>query len=180
MVSGVEQPVEQLLQHTFGNGSWVFTLRMMLLFRKNRISCQRSKKKRKKKDNIDLRDSGIGRSADPVTQAGPWGALSAHSFTPQVHGSSRHDCSVAAMSTCLSASITADDAAWGGKQDPGLRRVSRIAEAAGWCGLQTWARPSTLIVASAAHGHLINTPAPGALMTHRSKCVQEHINNGRE
>lgn len=90
------------------------------------------KKNKKKKHTIDLRDSGDGRSADPVTQAGPWGALSAHSFTPQVGGSSRHHCSVAAVSTCLSASITVEDAAWGGKQDPGLRRVSRRGAQGRW------------------------------------------------
>lgn len=80
------------------------------------------------------------------------------------------------MSTCLSASITVDNAASGGKPDPGHRRVSMIAA---WSRRLVWsqspARPTMRIVASAANGHLINTPAPGALMTPGSTCFKDRI-----
>lgn len=99
----------------------------------------------------------------------------------QVGRSSRRYCTLAAMSTCVSASITVDNAASRGERDPGHSRVSMIAACSRWLvWSQSSARPTIRIVASAANGHLINTPAPGALMTLGSKCFKDRTNNARE
>lgn len=167
-----------------GNGSWVLLWDWSWFLETGRISCERAKKKKNPKQItlIYVTPGSAGqlilsvrlRPGVPFLPTPP-------SLLLQVHRSSRQYCTVAAMSTCLSASITVDNAALGGKQDPGHKRVSKIAAWSCWLVRpQTRARPTTLIVASAANGHLINTSAPGALMTYRSKCVKDQINNGRE
>lgn len=186
MVSGVEKPGEQLLQRAGEkakggpeNGSWVLLWDWSWFLGTGHISCGRAKKKLIKL--IYVTPGSTGQLVLSV-RLGP-GMPSLPAPPPlllQVHHSSRHYCTAAAMSTCLSASITVDNAASGGKQDPGHRRVSQTAAwSRWWLWPQTRARP-TLIVANAANGHLINTLAPGALMTHRSECVKDQTNNARE
>lgn len=185
MVSEVEKPVEELLQCTFEKqkgeqgmvvGDWSWCLETA------RRSCESAKKRTKdnRKDKISVTPAGqliLSVRLDPRVPSLP----PPPPLLLQVHHSSRHDCTAAAMSTCLSASITVDNAPSGEKQDPGHRRASQKGASGQWLVRpQTRPTTTTLIVASAANGHLINTPAPGALMTHRSKCVKDQINNGHE
>lgn len=104
-----------------------FTLRLKLVFR-NRLHQLRESNKKKKIRLIYVTPGMTGQLILSV-RLGP-GVPSLPAPPPlllQVHRSFRHYCTVASMSTCLSASITVDNAASGGKQDPGHRRVSQTA-----------------------------------------------------